>query len=103
MNAGAAHHRCPRAGPRPVRTRARPPRDELSTPALLLDMATLHANLDLMAAGMRDVATTLRAHVKVHKSPHIARMQVEHGAIGVGCATVWEAIVMARAGIATSS
>src|SRR5205823_2754166 len=43
--------------------------------------------------------TTLRAHVKVHKSPHIARMQVEHGAIGVGCATVWEAIVMARAGI----
>jgi D-serine deaminase-like pyridoxal phosphate-dependent protein len=26
-------------------------------------------------------------------------MQVEHGAIGVGCATVWEAIVMARAGI----
>ena len=49
--------------------------------------------------GMRDVPATLRAHVKVHKSPHIARMQVEHGAIGVGCATVWEAIVMARAGI----
>ena len=24
---------------------------------------------------------------------------MEHGAIGVGCATVWEAIVMARAGI----
>ena len=75
------------------------PREELTTPALLLDMGTLHANLDLMEAGMRDTATTLRAHVKVHKSPHIARMQVEHGAIGVGCATVWEAIVMARAGI----
>lgn len=75
------------------------PTDELTTPALLLDMATLRANLDLMAAGMRDAPATLRAHVKVHKSPHIARMQVEHGAIGVGCATVWEAIVMARAGI----
>jgi D-serine deaminase-like pyridoxal phosphate-dependent protein len=74
-------------------------KDELSTPALLLDMGTLRANLDLMAAGMRDAPATLRAHVKVHKSPHIARMQVEHGAIGVGCATVWEAIVMARAGI----
>jgi D-serine deaminase-like pyridoxal phosphate-dependent protein len=74
-------------------------RDELSTPALLLNLETLRANLALMAAGMRDVATTLRAHVKVHKSPHIARLQVEHGAIGVGCATVWEAIVMARAGI----
>jgi D-serine deaminase-like pyridoxal phosphate-dependent protein len=74
-------------------------RDELTTPALLLDLATLRANLSLMQAGMRDVPTALRAHVKVHKSPHIARMQVEHGAIGVGCATVWEAIVMARAGI----
>ena len=74
-------------------------RNELSTPALLLDLDTLRANLTFMATGMRDVATTLRAHVKVHKSPHIARLQVEHGAIGVGCATVWEAIVMARAGI----
>jgi D-serine deaminase-like pyridoxal phosphate-dependent protein len=72
---------------------------ELTTPALLLDLGTLRANLELMAAGMRDVPTALRAHVKVHKSPHIARMEVEHGAIGVGCATVWEAIVMARAGI----
>ena len=75
------------------------PRDEVTTPALLLDLATLRANLDLMADGMRDAPATLRAHVKVHKSPHIARMQVEHGAMGVGCATVWEAIVMARAGI----
>lgn len=75
------------------------PREEITTPALLLDMATLRANLDLMADGMRGAPATLRAHVKVHKSPHIARMQVEHGAIGVGCATVWEAIVMARAGI----
>ncbi|MFI5255169.1 MAG: alanine racemase [Candidatus Limnocylindrales bacterium] len=74
-------------------------KDELTTPALLLDMATLRANLDLMAAGMRSVPTTLRAHVKVHKSPHIARLEIEDGAIGVGCATVWEAIVMVRAGI----
>jgi D-serine deaminase-like pyridoxal phosphate-dependent protein len=74
-------------------------RDDLPTPALLLDLDTLRTNLAVMEDGMRDVATTLRAHVKVHKSPHIARLQVEHGAIGVGCATVWEAIVMARAGI----
>jgi D-serine deaminase-like pyridoxal phosphate-dependent protein len=74
-------------------------RDDLTTPALLLDLDALRANLDVMATGMRGVSTALRAHVKVHKSPHIARMEVEHGAIGVGCATVWEAIVMARAGI----
>ena len=74
-------------------------RDELTTPALLLDLGILRANLELMEAGMRDAPAVLRAHVKVHKSPHIARMEVERGAIGVGCATVWEAIVMARAGI----
>jgi D-threonine aldolase len=74
-------------------------RDELTTPALLLDLDTLRGNLGFMAAGVRGAATNLRAHVKVHKSPHIARMEVEYGAIGVGCATVWEAIVMARAGI----
>ena len=74
-------------------------RDELTTPALLLDLAQLRANLEVMAQGMRGVDATLRAHVKVHKSPHVARLEVEYGAIGVGCATVWEAIVMARAGI----
>jgi D-serine deaminase-like pyridoxal phosphate-dependent protein len=74
-------------------------RGDLTTPALLLDLDILKANLERMAIGMRDVDTTLRAHVKVHKSPHIARLEVEYGAIGVGCATVWEAIVMVRAGI----
>jgi D-threonine aldolase len=74
-------------------------RAELTTPALLLDLGTLKANLGFMAEHMQGVPTTLRAHVKVHKSPHIARLEVEYGAVGVGCATVWEAIVMARAGI----
>lgn len=72
---------------------------DLSTPSLLLNLPQLRSNLDVMATGMRDAPAKLRAHVKVHKSPHIARMEVEAGAIGVGCATVWEAIVMARAGI----
>jgi len=40
----------------------------------------------------------LRGHVKNHKSPHIARLQLEHGAFGLCAATVWEAIVMVRAG-----
>jgi D-serine deaminase-like pyridoxal phosphate-dependent protein len=74
-------------------------KEELSTPALLLDLDILRANLLFMAEHMAGVPVDLRAHVKVHKSPHIARLQVEHGATGVGCATVWEAIVMARAGI----
>ena len=41
----------------------------------------------------------MRPHTKVHKSPQIARMQVDAGAIGITTATAWEAIAMAEAGI----
>jgi D-serine deaminase-like pyridoxal phosphate-dependent protein len=74
-------------------------RDDLVTPALILDLDLLRGNLAFMRERLNAIPMKLRAHVKVHKSPHIARMQIEYGAIGVGCATVWEAIVMARAGI----
>jgi D-serine deaminase-like pyridoxal phosphate-dependent protein len=73
--------------------------NELVTPALILDLDVLRRNLDVMAELMKTMPAKLRAHIKVHKSPHIARMQIEAGAIGVGTATIWEAIVMARAGI----
>lgn len=73
-------------------------REELATPALLLDFATARANIDAMATRMRELPTELRPHIKVHKSPELARMQVEAGAIGVTCATVWEAVAMADEG-----
>ena len=41
----------------------------------------------------------IRPHIKVHKSPELARLQVEAGAIGLSCATVWEAIVLVRSGL----
>lgn len=74
-------------------------RNELVTPALILDLEIVRENLAFMAERMKKMPVKLRAHIKVHKSPDIARMQVEAGAIGVGTATIWEAIVMARAGI----
>ncbi len=73
--------------------------NELVTPALILDLSLLKQNLALMNGLMRDKPAKLRAHIKVHKSPHIARMQVEAGAVGVGTATIWEAVIMSRAGI----
>ena len=74
-------------------------RNELITPALILDLDVLRQNLALMAELMKNKPAKLRAHIKVHKSPHIARMQIEAGAIGIGTATLWEAIAIARAGI----
>jgi D-serine deaminase-like pyridoxal phosphate-dependent protein len=69
------------------------------TPALILDLEVLRMNLKFMAEHMKDKPAKLRPHIKVHKSPDIARMQVEAGAIGIGTATIWEAIVFARSGI----
>jgi D-serine deaminase-like pyridoxal phosphate-dependent protein len=74
-------------------------RNELVTPALILDLEIVRRNLALMAKLMKTKPAKLRAHIKVHKSPDIARMQIEAGAIGIGTATLWEAIVIARAGI----
>ena len=74
-------------------------RNELITPALILDLQIMRQNLALMAERMRNKPAKLRAHIKVHKSPDIARVQIEAGAIGIGTATLWEAIAIARAGI----
>jgi D-serine deaminase-like pyridoxal phosphate-dependent protein len=74
-------------------------RQALVTPALLLDLPAAQRNIDKMAKCMRELPADLRPHIKVHKSPELARMQVEAGAIGVSTATVWEAIVMVRSGL----
>jgi D-serine deaminase-like pyridoxal phosphate-dependent protein len=75
-------------------------RHEVTTPALLLDLDKAKRNIATMAEKFRGLPAELRPHIKVHKSPQLARMQVDAGAIGVACATIWEAVVMAEAGIA---
>ena len=71
---------------------------ELPTPALLLDLPTVRKNIATMASRMRG-RPAIRPHVKVHKSPDIARLQMGAGAVGVTCATVAEALSMANAGL----
>lgn len=72
---------------------------ELDTPALCLDAGALERNISRMAAFLRDKPTRLRPHSKTHKCPTIAWLQMRAGAIGITCAKVGEAEVMARAGI----
>ncbi len=75
-------------------------RRDLITPAMILDLDVARRNIFTMADYMRGVSAKLRPHIKVHKSPELARMQMEAGAcIGMTTATVWEAVVMARGGI----
>jgi D-serine deaminase-like pyridoxal phosphate-dependent protein len=74
-------------------------RHDVVTPALLLDLSAARRNIEKMGERMRGLPADLRPHVKVHKSPELARMQVEAGAIGISTATVWEAIAMVRSGL----
>ncbi len=74
-------------------------RKELVTPALILDLDLVRKNIAFMMAGLKGVPAKLRPHIKGQKSIELARMQMAAGSIGVCAATVWEAIVMGRAGI----
>ncbi len=73
---------------------------ELDTPALLVDRAALERNLDRMAELGRRTGKGIRPHAKTHKSREIARLQLARGAIGVTCAKLGEAEMLADGGIA---
>jgi D-serine deaminase-like pyridoxal phosphate-dependent protein len=72
---------------------------DVPTPALAVDEEPLDRNIAAMAEFARRAGRSLRPHAKTHKSPDIARKQIEAGAIGICCATVPELQAMADAGI----
>ena len=72
---------------------------ELDTPALLIDLDKMEANIQTMADYFATVNTVLRPHVKTHKTPIIAHKQIAAGAIGVTCAKLGEAEAVIHAGV----
>ena len=73
--------------------------DDVPTPALLIDLEAFEHNLEKMAAFAASKGMDLRPHTKTHKSPYIAKRQLERGAVGVCTAKVSEAEVMIDAGV----
>jgi len=63
----------------------------IPTPGLVCDVDLLEANIARMAEQAAEAGVALRPHVKTHKSAFVARMQLEHGAVGLSCAKVAEA------------
>lgn len=63
----------------------------LSTPALILDVNILKANIKAMDHILENSSLRLRPHYKSHKCASLAKMQIENGAIGMTCAKVSEA------------
>jgi D-serine deaminase-like pyridoxal phosphate-dependent protein len=69
---------------------------DISTPALIVDVAALDRNIAGMAAFFASGPCRLRPHFKAHKTPEIARRQLTAGScVGITCATVSEAEVVA--------
>ncbi|NIR42857.1 MAG: alanine racemase [Gemmatimonadetes bacterium] len=72
---------------------------DLDTPSLIIDSGTLRHNIEWMQKVADRFGVRLRPHVKTHKSPHIARRQMEAGACGITVAKLDEAEVMTDGGL----
>ena len=70
----------------------------LDTPLIAVDLDLLEHNIAEMAALAASHGVSLRPHAKTHKSPHIARMQLAAGAVGLTCAKLGEAEVLVEQG-----
>lgn len=74
------------------------PVGDLLTPSLVLDVGAAERNIEKMARALQTLGTSIRPHVKTHKSTEIARLQVNAGAVGLSTATLWEALALAWEG-----
>ncbi len=75
------------------------PLSELATPAVVVYLDVLEANIAAMSKLARDAGVRLRPHTKIHECPEIARMQIEAGACGIEVGAIERAFCMAEAGL----
>ena len=75
------------------------PIDALDTPAMIIDLPLMEANIATLMGAFRGKNVSVRPHLKTVKSPELAHLLLQAGAIGGCVAKVSEAEVMARAGI----
>ncbi|HKN01399.1 MAG TPA: DSD1 family PLP-dependent enzyme [Candidatus Binataceae bacterium] len=74
-------------------------KQDVDTPALILDLDVVEANIAAMAQYFAGRAQKLRPHFKTPKTHEIARRQLAAGAIGITVSKLGEAEVLARAGL----
>jgi D-serine deaminase-like pyridoxal phosphate-dependent protein len=71
----------------------------IDTPALVIDLDAMEANLQAMADFARVHGIQLRPHAKMHKSATLAKLQIASGAVGVCVQKTAEAEALAAAGV----
>lgn len=72
---------------------------DLDSPALCVDLDKMEQNIKKVHTRLKDTPVKVRPHIKTHKCPAIAKMQLAAGAIGVCAAKLGEAEVMLNNGI----
>ena len=73
--------------------------DDLDTPVAVIDLDRLERNIARFQTYLSQHSIANRPHIKTHKIPQIAWMQMTAGAVGITCQKLGEAEVMADAGI----
>src|ERR1700686_686742 len=72
---------------------------DYGTPVAVIDMDRVERNIARIQAACDAAGVANRPHIKTHKSPMLAKLQIEAGAHGITCQKLGEAEVMAEAGI----
>ncbi|RXG92859.1 D-TA family PLP-dependent enzyme [Bradyrhizobium zhanjiangense] len=72
---------------------------EYGTPCAVIDMDRVERNIARIQKACDEAGVANRPHIKTHKNPTIAKMQVAAGAKGITCQKLGEAEIMANAGI----
>lgn len=82
------------AAPSPFRHK-----DELPTPALIVELDPFEANLAKMSAHLKSAGRGFRPHGKTHKCPEVAKRCIAAGAAGACAAKLSEAEAFAEGGV----
>lgn len=72
---------------------------DLDSPALCVDLDKLEKNLKTAQKRLAGTGVGIRPHIKTHKCPELAKMQLSAGAVGVCAAKLSESEVMLNNGI----
>ena len=73
---------------------------DLDTPAVTIDLDRLESNIRRVQAVIVGAGKVNRPHIKTHKIPAIAKMQMAAGAVGITCQKLGEAAIFIDAGAA---
>ena len=64
---------------------------EIDTPAIIVDLNTVKENIRTYQRYCDDIGIKLRPHIKTHKIPALAKLQIGAGAVGITAQKISEA------------